>query len=305
MSAVIERMLTAHRGAPVGVTSISRRPSRYPGISPVEVLTVGLRDGEAVTLFVKHLGDEQAEHPDKLVRDREPLVYRRLLGGRDLPAPAFYGARHNPATGRHEVFLEHIDDWNLKYQGLEHWTTAAARLADLHAHFAARPQELRAAGFLLRLDRAYFAAWAGRAVETAGAASAALGRSLEHALRDHDDVAALLAAQPPTLVHNDLAPKNVIADTSTDPARICFVDWEMAGAGCGLLDLVHLAHGLDSADERRVHAAYGVTPADASLIAACKLQNTLFRLAHVRAWGVEPATTAEWVEDVARLRATV
>jgi aminoglycoside phosphotransferase (APT) family kinase protein len=305
MSAVIERMLADHLGTPVGVTSISRRPGRYPGISPVEVLTVGLRDGEAVTLFVKHLGPEQADHPDKLVRDREPLVYRRLLSGCDLPAPALYGSRRNPATGRHEVFLEHVDDWNLKYHGLEHWTTAAARLADLHAHFAARPEQLRRADFLLRLDQAYFRAWATRAVEAAGAASAELGQRLEHALRDHDEVAELLATQPPTLVHNDLAPKNVIADTSVEPARICFVDWEMAGAGCGLLDLVHLTHGLDAADERRVHDAYGAALADAPLIAACKLQNTLFRLAHVEAWQVEPSTTADWVDDVARLRAGV
>ena len=305
MSAVIERMLTAHRGTPVGITSISRRPSRYPGISPVEVLTVGLRDGEAVTLFVKHLGSEQADHPDKLVRDREPLVYRRLLSGRDLPAPAFYGSRRNPATGRHEVFLEHIDDWNLKYQRLEHWATAAARLADLHAHFAARTGELRRTDFLLRLDQDYFAEWAARAVAAVGAAAPALARRLELALRAHDEVARLLASQPPTLVHNDLAPKNVIADTSRDPARICFVDWEMAGVGCGLLDLVHFTHGLDAPDEQRVHCAYGVATADAPLIAACKLQNTLFRLAHVEAWGVDLSTTADWVEDVARLRRAI
>ena len=43
----------------------------------------------------------------------------------------------------------------------------------------------------------------------------------------------LLAEQPPTLVHNDLAPKNVIADTSANPGRTCIVDWEMAEWGAG------------------------------------------------------------------------
>src|SRR5207253_2807461 len=104
-----------------------------------------------------------------------------------LPAPTFYESRWDPRSGRYELFLEHIDDWTLKYHDLDHWTTAAGRLAELHAHFAAPSRELARADFLLRLDRPYFEAWAARAVRAAGAASADLGRAAERALRGHGD----------------------------------------------------------------------------------------------------------------------
>jgi aminoglycoside phosphotransferase (APT) family kinase protein len=203
----------------------------------------------------------------------------------------------------------------LKYHGLQHWAPAGRRLAKLHAAFADRAAELARSDFLLALDRAYFGAWADRARAAAGVASAALGNRLERVLGRHREVAGLLAAQPPTLVHNDLAPKNVIADTSTDPARICFVDWEMAGVGCGLLDLAHLMHGLSARDERLLCTAYRGEPGAgrlalpdpefARVLAACKLQNTLFRLAHIEAWDVGRETAALWVEDVARLQAAI
>jgi aminoglycoside phosphotransferase (APT) family kinase protein len=114
-------------------------------------------------------------------------------------------------------------------------------------------------------------------------------------------------------VHNDLAPKNVIVDRSTEPARICFVDWEMAGVGCGLLDLVDLKYGLDDASDQRMCAAYrdaigdcDVLPRRGSecrrLFAACELHKTLYRLAFGENWGVSTERRTEWVRDAVRLR---
>src|SRR5262249_28158681 len=155
-----------------------------------------------------------------------------------------YGSRRNEATERLEVYLEHIGDWDLRYQDLEHWFTAARRLAQFHAHFAARAAEVLACEFLLRLEASALSAWAGRAMAAIRGLSPELAAELEGPLALHDHVAELLSRQPPTLVHNDLAPKNVLADRSSHPARICLVDWEMAGVGCGLMDLVVLKHGL-------------------------------------------------------------
>jgi aminoglycoside phosphotransferase (APT) family kinase protein len=115
-----------------------------------------------------------------------------------------------------------------------------------------------------------------------------------------------------TLVHNDLAPKNVMADRSHHPARICFVDWEMAGVGCGLLDLVHLKHGLDPASDQKMCTAYcaelegtGLLPSSPlelrQLFAACELHHTLYRLAHSNAWRLPPDRVAQWVADARNL----
>jgi hypothetical protein len=264
-------------------------------------------------VFLKHLGSEQADHPDKQRRDREVRVYEELLGGQaGLPVAAYYGSRPNRETGRREVFLEFVDDWNLTDHHLEHWFTAARRLAGLQAHFAGRAEELCACDFLLRLDRQYLCDWAGRALTAVRRESPGLAGELAGVVERYGDVAEMIARQPPTLVHNDLAPKNVLADRSTSPARICFVDWEMAGVGCGVLDLVHLKHGLGPADDREMCAAYcgelegsGLLPADVrereGLFAACELHQTLYRLAHLREWAVPLATAAQWVAEAREL----
>jgi aminoglycoside phosphotransferase (APT) family kinase protein len=206
------------------------------------------------------------------------------------------------------LYLEHVPDWSLKYHDLEHWFTAARQLAHLHRHFASRPRRLRASDFLLTLDAPYFDAWARRAVIAVRRQSVELADRLTGTLVGYGAACGLLAAQPPTLVHNDLAPKNVIADRSHTPARICLVDWELAGVGCGLLDLVHLKYGLDADADREMVAAYRaelrptrLLPDNdaefARLLAACELHKTLYRLAHSPDWNLPQATLAQWVID--------
>jgi aminoglycoside phosphotransferase (APT) family kinase protein len=125
---------------------------------------------------------------------------------------------------------------------------------------------------------------------------------------DYHSACALVAHQPATLVHNDLACKNVIADRATSPARICIIDWELAGVGCGLLDLVHLKYGLDPVHDAAMVDAYrtqlattNLLPRDdrdfARLLAACELHKTLYRLAHSPAWKLPADQLAQWVVD--------
>jgi len=196
----------------------------------------------------------------------------------------------------------------LRYQSLEHWFTAARRLARLHAHFAGRVGKLLACDFLLRFDARYLHDWAGRALAAVGEQSADLAAELARVVDRYDRVCGVLARQPLTLVHNDPAPKNVLADRSRDPARICFIDWEMAGVGCGLMDLVHLKYGLGPADDDKMCSAYatelagtGLLPSDprelSSLFAACEVHQTVYRLAFAKAWRLPPARVAQWVAE--------
>jgi aminoglycoside phosphotransferase (APT) family kinase protein len=265
---------------------------------------------------VKHLGPEQADHPDKQRRDREVRIYEELLGEGGLPVPRYYGSAWDEASGRRQVFLEHVADWDLRYQSLEHWFTAARSLARLHAHFAGRAGQLVACDFLLRLDAHYLHGWAERAVDVAGGYATDLAAALARVVSSYGRVCEVLARQPPTLVHNDLAPKNVLADRSHDPARICFVDWEMAGVGCGLLDLVDLKYGLDPASDQAMGVSYRAAlegsrllPDDPgemdSLLAACELHKTAYRLAHSRSWRLPFDTVARWVAEAGQLLARV
>lgn len=307
----VEACLTRALGEPVRVRCMKRAPSPYATLFPAEIVSLELADGRQMSLFVKHLGAEQADHPDKQCRDREIRIYEALLRDEGLPVIRYYGSTWDDATKRHALFLEYVDDWNLKYQSIEHWLTAARRLAHLHAHFASQPERLRAGDFLLRFDAAYFHAWADRALACVAEQSASLAAGLEGVVSRYDRVAQMLAGQPVTLVHSDLSPKNVIADRSCSPARICFVDWEMAGMGCGLLDLVHLKYGLDPVNDGQMCTAYcgelagtGLLPASPDalkrLFAGCELHKTLYRLARSRTWQLPITRVAEWVADAER-----
>lgn len=301
-------------GDSVTVTAWAREPSpvAVAGLFPIEVLHVSLEGGEVVSLFVKHLGPEEADHPDKECRDREPRIYEELLSDDDLPVPKYYGSRWNELTNRLEIYLEYIGDWSLKYQDLDNWFPAARTLARFHAHFARRAADLSACEYLLRLDARYFHAWAARALAVVRERAPKLADALAEVVGDYDRVADRLAGQPPTLVHNDLAPKNVLADRSHHPARICFVDWELAGVGCGLLDLVHLKHGLDPDSDCAMCAAYcaeldgtGLLPSSdrelQRLFVACELHHTLYRIAHSGHWGLPRERVTEWVGDAGAL----
>jgi len=311
----LQQLVACAQERDVAVTSWRREtsPRAVPGVFPFEVLHISLQDGKEMSLFVKQLGSEQADHPDKKCRDRESRVYEELLSGDDgLPVPRYYGSRWNDGTQRQELYLEYIADWSLKYQDLDVWFPAARRLARLHAHFAGRAAHLSTRDYLLCLDTLYFRAWAERALSVVAAQSAGLGAVMREVVSCYDRAAEMLAHQPLTLVHNDLAPKNVLADRSQNPVRICFIDWEMAGVGCGLLDLLHLQHGLEPESAQAMCTAYcselggtGLLPSSESalrrLFAACEVHLTLHRIASSPLWRPPLDRLAEWVADARHL----
>ncbi|PYS55005.1 MAG: hypothetical protein DMG13_05865 [Acidobacteria bacterium] len=306
LAEMIEAGVSAREDRIVKVRSLAREKSPFACLFPAEVVTANFEHGEKRQFFLKHLGPEEADHPEKQCRDREPRVYRDFFQAPELPVPAYYASRWNNDSGRIEVLLEHIDDWNLKYHELEHWYTAARCLADLHLHFYHHRDRLLSCDFLLRFDGIYLQDWADRAQAAVQEHAPALAARLGKITRRYEKVSRTLAAQPATLVHNDLSPKNVIARRSTTPARICFVDWEMCGVGCGLLDLVHLKYGLEPAAGERMVAAYfnplegtPLAPREGGprrkTLAACELAKTVYRLAYCEVWQLPLERVTEWV----------
>ena len=309
----IERLLAEARDRPISVTTMREEPNRFSTLNDADVVFIELSTGERLSLFVKQI--RRHGHPDKTKPDREAELYAKLFVSEDLPLPRFFGASYDAVSQRGELFLEFVPDWDLRYHGIELWEVAVRDLARLHGWFSERAPELVACGALLRLDAPYFGAWASRAVDAVGTRSAALGRLLERGLDDYGRVAALLERQPPTLVHNDLSPKNVVVDRSRRPVRTCILDWEVAGMGCGLLDLVHLAYGLGAHEHGRLQTIYVDELAHGSLIPdslderrvilrACEAHKTLHRLAHVAQWHTPITTIEQWVDDVRRMAAS-
>lgn len=299
-----------------GAASAERAPCPYSTLYPAEVISVRLNSGDTRRFFVKHLGDEQADHPDKQCRDREVRVYGELLRERHLPVPRVYAWDRSPVSGRGELVLEYVDDLSLRYQDLTHWVVAARALGRLHRWFGERRERLRACDFLLRIDARYVRSWYHRALITVQGLDAELGRHLKRSVTGAGWAADLLARAPATLVHNDLSPKNIIVERSSRPARVHVLDWELAGIGCGALDIVHLCHGLEPDEAQRVWSAYReelggtdmmpwLSSQEQPMLAACKLHKTLYRLAHAGNWSLSLETLEEWVAEVERLVTTM
>jgi hypothetical protein len=86
----------------------------------------------------------------------------------------------------------------------------------------------------------------------------------------------------------------------------------MAGVGCGLLDLVHLKHGLKAADDEKMRATYcaamagtDLLPSDPQdlrrLFLACELHQTIYLLAFSDAWNLPIETVKKWVCQAGQL----
>lgn len=307
LAAAVRQMLTRRLGRPVRIRRIERAVSPFASQVPAETVTVCLEDGTTYRLFVKSPGDEDRAHPDKQCRDRELQVYRQLFAGRQLPVPRCLGGGWNESLGRHDLYLDYVNDWDLRYQRLAYWDLAASHLGGLQRAFARERVELLRHQYLQRLDAAYFRAWAQRASESLGWCASAQARRYVPVLEAADQWGKLLADQPATLVHNDLSAKNVLVDRTGRRPRVCIVDWELAGIGCGLLDLVHLSYGLDAGAAVRLRAGYlravggtdllppgGALPA---VLAACSIHETNVRLWLSQRWTLPERQVAEWVSD--------
>ena len=91
----IAAILNQAIGDQAKIVCFKRETSPFATLFPAEVLTISLDGGDEISLFLKHLGSEEADHPDKQCRDREIQVYRELVTDESLPVAKYYGSRWN------------------------------------------------------------------------------------------------------------------------------------------------------------------------------------------------------------------
>jgi thiamine kinase-like enzyme len=290
-------------GSEAPVAAIRRRG--FPGSTsyPVEIVNVELATGDALDIFLKDYGrsrlpkDAAAER-----RERELRVYEELLEHRELGTARFYGARRDEAAARFWLMLEFVEGEPLRDCTYEYWPAAAAWLGRLHGRFSGQHDRLRSSGFLVHHDAHFFIQAAERALRATSGLSKALAERLVTVLDGYDPIVAVLTRESDTLVHGSYRPQNVLVDRSSEPARICPTDWELAAFGRSTYDLAFICDGfrpprldeLLNAYEREAEIS-GLQLRDRDELRhevdCFRLHKTINSLRHLRQWP-HPAKTA-------------
>jgi Ser/Thr protein kinase RdoA (MazF antagonist) len=260
------------------VVGLTRRPYRYATSAPLEEIRVRTGDGEELAAILKDLSRERLlddARNSKPVFLHEPLreleTYRRILSPAGI-GPRCIAAVAEESPPRYWLLIEKVPGVELWQVGeLSVWEQVAGWLGRFHARFAGRLDEVRAANpHLLELSEGWFRSWAERARDALAESSDQRAARLRRGLEGYGGVVESLAALPPTFLHGELYPSNVLVVREEDPVRVCPVDWEMAAVGPASIDLAALVGGWGAAERESLVAAYrhGLAGAGATAPAA-------------------------------------
>jgi hypothetical protein len=240
-------------GGSPAITHVRRTRSRYSSWYASDIVTVGLATGAELKVFLKDFGSYPLSKDGmEQRRDRELRVYRDLLAEADLGTARYYGSVWDRSEGRFWLILEFVEGMPVRYCDLEYWIAAAAWLGRMHGYFARhRPRQTC---FLMCHDTRFF--WSKAELALAVMSGTPLAARVAQLLSGYDPLVRLMASQPATLVHGAYRPKEVLANASIDPPRICPVDWELAALGAPLYDLALFADGFEPSVQDRLWSVY-------------------------------------------------
>jgi Ser/Thr protein kinase RdoA (MazF antagonist) len=251
---------------------VARRRSEYRSSFPLEELSVTLAHGAELRLAFKRLawnalGDDGRLAKPRFLFDaaREPAVYERILPAAPAGPPRCYGSLPSDGGAGCWLFLEWVDGRELYQVGERSvWSAVAGWLGEMHAALAPELDRHLECARLLDHDAAHYRCWVRRARRFAlvkGRTSEA-ARFLEWLAPRYDAVIEALLELPRTVIHGDFNASNVLVCGSGEGLRVAPVDWELAAAAPGLLDLAALLSGDWTETERkRMAAAYAAVEA--------------------------------------------
>ena len=207
------------------VTHLERRRSPYASTAHLEEIDAQLDDGVVLRLIFKDLrpasalpGARQVRPPDLCHPAREPLVYARLLEPLRLGARCL-SAQADVEEGRCHVLLERVDGLQLCHVGdFALWAAAARWLGRLHVRLRESALDASARGEvpLLTYDAAFYREWVRRAGEhvTAREHEGARRAAFSQLAERYEAIIATLTAQPPTFIHGECYPSNIVVRDS-------------------------------------------------------------------------------------------
>lgn len=257
------------REAGVGALGgIRRRPYEYRTSFPLEQLDLIPEDGASLRLVFKQLDWEALSEEARLAKPRflhdplrEAAVYGSVLAAAPSGPPRHYGSAIDPPRARHWLFIEWVDGRELFQVGdRDLWEAAAAWLGAMHRQLSEGLDRHRLSGRLLEYDRAYYRRWIERARQFARAPGQPepRARSVDSLAARYEPAIEELVAMPKTVIHGEFYASNVLVAGDAASPRVCPVDWELAAAAPGLIDLAALVSGDWCDDDREALVnAYG------------------------------------------------
>jgi len=247
----LERSLFNYYNAPLKIVQLERDISEYSSSFTIEELKVKLENGLVLSLMFKDLSsralldEARRTKPDFLFDPkREIEVYQSILSQSEVGCASYYGSVVNERDEQFWLFLEKVPGIELYQVGeFDVWLEVAKWLANFHKSYKGRIESLATEIPLLRYDRDFHQIWPDRVRSVLQARQAATASQIDILVRGYRRVIEQLLQLPPTLLHGDFYPSNVMVQSKKRGLRICAVDWEMAGAGPGIIDLAALVSG--------------------------------------------------------------
>lgn len=320
-------VLSQHFGKPCRIEKLRRRRSAYSSSCIIENLDVETGRGHQLSLVFKNLSPASQLPTARRVRPaflytplREIETYRLLLTPSRLGTPLCYGAMTCPDHQLYWLFLERAKGpllWQIGES--ESWMQAARWLGRFHTEIGILDWATRQAetAHLLRYNEGFLRQWLPRAEaflrrQPVGQSETALHR-FGRLTRNYDRVVQRVLEPPPTLIHGEFYPSNIVLRASKSRLAVCPIDWEMAALGPGLIDLAALTSG-DWDDERKraMVAAYrdaletskGARPSLAELMESvefCQLHLAVQMLGWATNWSPPAHQSRNWLDTACRL----
>jgi hypothetical protein len=328
LRASLERSLSQFYRRPRTVRQVTRRPSVYRSSFALENLDVEFATGETLEVVFKDLSPGALSEEGKLAKpafllspEREIEAYRKILGPYGIGAPACYGAVVEPAHDRYWLFLERVPGVELYQVGeIEVWARVARWLSAYHQTLAPHVVQLSRDVPLIQHDAGYYDTWRRRgsaALSSSGPHVDPVGsrRLLAWLPARYPRLVARLMDLPVTVIHGELYASSVLVDVIGEATSVRAVDWEIAAAGPGLVDLAALTSG-DWTEARRTEIAQaywehsvasGTEPWAESFseltasLDLCRLQLAIQWLGWSSAWVPPPQQTHDWMAEAIQL----
>lgn len=265
VEALLQVMLSRGLGTARRIRAVEHRSSSTRSSFTLEEVDVIVDEGELVRLVLKILGSPGLQASAAMAKPlflhdplREIELYRHVFADRpELGVPALHSTVVEPEHDRYWMLLERVAGSELSGAAeVEVWLAAARWLAGMHAELGPLVDYPSTPGItrLLRYDRDFLRMWVTRAQSIVRAQDSVLPAELRMGMNRlagrYEGVVQRLLEMPRTVIHGEFHPANIVVRQEGGTARVCALDWEMAGIGPHLLDLAALLAGV-AEDERR------------------------------------------------------
>ena len=239
------------------VTVLGRQPNTHTSTFPSEIVSCRLGSGRELRLLCKYGADHRTSlsgitgHKGGV--PYEAAVYHNVLLTPRTTTPEFYGAYTDGETGDTWLILEYLGD-GVRLGKMRESSAAMTLAARWIGRFHNATEE-RLSGssmrFLTRYDAEYYLGWARRASSLADRLRQRFPW-LKKLCGRYEDVVAHLLASPPTVIHGEYYPSNVLFRGGT----VYPIDWESAAVAAGEIDLASLTENWGAEIERQCELEY-------------------------------------------------